>query len=60
MIRLNKYLADCGVGSRRKCDQFILEGKVSVNGSIESRLGVKIDENTDSVKFADNLLKKVN
>ncbi|TDI96448.1 MAG: rRNA pseudouridine synthase [Caldithrix sp.] len=60
MIRLNKYLAECGVGSRRKCDQFILEGKVSVNGSIENRLGVKIDENTDSVKFADNLLKKVN
>ncbi len=57
MIRLNKYLADCGVGSRRKCDQFILDGKVSVNGSTESRLGIKIDENTDSVKFNEKLLK---
>ena len=59
MTRLNKYLADCGVGSRRKCDQFILEGKVSVNGSIESRLGVKINENTDIVKFTGDLLKPV-
>ena len=52
MIRLNKYLAECGVGSRRKCDQFILEGKVSVNGVVEKRLGTKIDKNTDKVRFS--------
>ena len=57
MIRLNKYLADCGVGSRRKCDQLILEGKVAVNGSIESRLGIKIDASSDSVKFNGSELK---
>ena len=59
MIRLNKYLADCGIGSRRKCDQFIFEGKIAVNGNIESRLGIKIDEITDTIKFNGNLLKPV-
>lgn len=57
MIRLNKYLADCGVGARRKCDQFIVEGKVSVNGLIEQRLGTKIDENVDQVRLHNKLLK---
>ena len=32
MIRLNKYLADCGVGSRRQCDEYIADGVVKVNG----------------------------
>ena len=31
-IRLQKYMADCGVDSRRKCEQIILDGKVKVNG----------------------------
>lgn len=32
-VRLNKYLASCGVGSRRRCDEWIREGRVDVNGS---------------------------
>ncbi|MFQ5677444.1 MAG: pseudouridine synthase [bacterium] len=51
MVRLNKYLADCGVGSRRKCDLLILQGQILVNDQVESRLGVKIDERADRVKF---------
>jgi len=51
MIRLNKYLAACGVGSRRKCDELILSGAVSVNDAVEQRLGVKIDADKDLVKF---------
>lgn len=59
MVRLNKYLAECGVGSRRKCDQFILESKVTVNGQIETRLGTKIDENVDSIKVNGRSVKPV-
>lgn len=42
--RLNKYLADCGVGSRRECDKLIADGLVKVNGKTAS-LGVTVDEN---------------
>jgi pseudouridine synthase len=51
MIRLNKYLASAGVGSRRKCDDYIVAGRVSVNGEPVSKLGVKIDEENDEVCF---------
>jgi 23S rRNA pseudouridine2605 synthase len=57
MVRLNKYLADCGIASRRKCDQLILDGKVSVNGVPEIRLGTKIDEKADKVAFEGKLLR---
>ena len=30
-MRINKYLADCGIASRRKCDELIAQGKVKVN-----------------------------
>ena len=36
MVRLNKYLADCGVGSRRECDFLIEAGQVKVNGKVAS------------------------
>lgn len=47
MSRLNKYLADCGVGSRRECDKLIADGYVKINGKIAS-LGANVEEN-DSV-----------
>lgn len=50
-IRLQKYLAQCGVASRRQAEQFILEGLVRVNGRIESELGTKIDPAKDKVQF---------
>jgi pseudouridine synthase len=50
MVRLNKYLADCGIGSRRKCDELIISGKVVVNDTIENRLGSKVDIGSDKVK----------
>lgn len=52
-MRLNKFLAQCGVASRRKCDDLIVAGRVSVNGKIVQKLGVKIDELSDEVKFDD-------
>ena len=47
MSILNKYLADCGVGSRRECDKLIADGCVKINGKIAS-LGANVEEN-DSV-----------
>lgn len=50
-IRLQKYLANNGVASRRKCEELILEGKVSVNGEVVTELGTKINPNVDKVAF---------
>lgn len=47
-MRLNKYLADCGVASRRACDKLIAEGAVRVNGKVAG-LGTEINEANDSV-----------
>ncbi len=49
-IRLNKFLANAGVCSRREADEFIAAGVVSVNGEIVTELGTKI-KRTDEVKF---------
>ena len=49
MMRLQKYLALCGVASRRKAEQMIAEGKVTVNGVVISEMGVQVDENSDQV-----------
>jgi len=51
LIRINKFLSDSGVCSRRKADEHILAGDVSVNGDIISELGVKIDPGKDKVVF---------
>ena len=49
-IRLQKYLAECGIASRRKCEEFILQGKVEVNGKVVTELGTKVNSN-DEVKY---------
>ena len=49
-IRLNKFLANAGVCSRREADEFITAGVVSVNGEVVTELGTKI-KRTDEVKF---------
>ena len=51
-IRLNKYLANAGICSRREADEFITAGVVSVNGEVVTELGTKI-KRTDEVKFHD-------
>ncbi len=60
-VRLNKYLANAGVCSRREADEFIKAGVVSVNGKVVTELGTKVLR-TDEVKFHDqqvNMEKKV-
>lgn len=49
--RLQKYLANAGVDSRRKCEQYILDGKVKVNGETVQELGRKINPETDEIIF---------
>ncbi|MDD4688977.1 MAG: pseudouridine synthase [Eubacteriales bacterium] len=43
-MRLQKYMALCGVASRRACEEIILNGRVSVNGKIVDKLGVKVTD----------------
>lgn len=54
-IRLNKYLANAGVCSRREADDFITAGVVSVNGEIVTELGTKV-KRSDTVLFHDQLV----
>ena len=60
-VRLNKFLANAGVCSRREADQYIQAGVVSVNGEVVTELGTKV-KRTDEIKFHDqnvSLEKKV-
>ena len=56
--RLQKYMASCGVASRRKCEEIILEGRVIVNGEIVNELGFKVDPEKDEVLVDNNKDKK--
>lgn len=49
-VRLQKFLAECGTGSRRKMEQFIKEGRVRVNGQVVTELGRKIDPSVDQIE----------
>jgi len=53
MMRLNKFLAHAGIASRRKCDDLIQSGFITVNGETITKLGVVIDEHKDKVTFKD-------
>ncbi|MBU1018178.1 rRNA pseudouridine synthase [Patescibacteria group bacterium] len=49
LLRLNKYLAQQGVASRREADRLIADGLISVNGAVVKEMGVKIDPEKDKV-----------
>ena len=51
MIRLQKYLAECGVASRRASEKLIEEGRVTVDGIVVTELGTKIDPDTQKVSY---------
>ncbi len=54
-LRLNKYLANAGICSRREADQFIQAGVVKVNGEVVTELGTKV-KRTDTIHFHDQLV----
>ena len=58
MERLQKYLASCGIASRRKCEEYILQGKVSINGKTVKELGIKVNPQTDKIYFEGKEIKK--
>jgi 23S rRNA pseudouridine2605 synthase len=49
MIRLNKFLSDCGITSRRKAEEYILQGRVSINDKLVIELSFKVDPDKDVV-----------
>lgn len=57
--RLQKYLANAGVASRRKCEELILEGKVKVNGKVVTELGTKVTDK-DKVEYNGRVVKPEN
>lgn len=56
-IRLQKFLADAGVASRRGSEQFIVAGRVTVNGKVIKELGTKIDPDKDHISVDNRPLK---
>lgn len=57
-IRLQKFLADSGIASRRKSEELILDGKVKVNNKIVTELGTKVDPEIDVVEYENKILNK--
>jgi len=55
MIRLQKYISDCGYASRRKAEELILDGVVTVNGK-KAQLGDKVDESSCVVRIHNKLI----
>lgn len=58
LIRLNRYIANSGICSRRKADELISAGVVSVNNIVITELGHKVDPAKDSVRYNGELLKR--
>ncbi|MHA4893238.1 pseudouridine synthase [Pedobacter sp. PWIIR3] len=58
LIRLNRYIANSGICSRRKADELIAAGVVSVNGEVVSELGQKVDPYKDEIRYNGELLKR--
>lgn len=55
-IRLQKVIADCGVTSRRKAEDLILQGRVTVNGDVVTTLGTKVNPNIDIVNVDNEMI----
>ena len=47
-MRLQKYLADAGIASRRRCEEFILEGRVKINGAV-AEIGMSVSEGDEVI-----------
>ena len=58
MIRLNRYISNSGICSRRKADELIEAGVISVNGVVVTELGTKVDPAKDEIRYNDERLKR--
>jgi 23S rRNA pseudouridine2605 synthase len=59
MVRLQKFLSECGVASRRESENIILQGRVTVNGAVVQALGAKIDPYIDKISVDNKALRKI-
>lgn len=55
--RLQKFMASCGIASRRKCEEIILQGRVKVNEKLITELGYKINTEKDKITVDSRLIK---
>ncbi|RUM30792.1 MAG: pseudouridine synthase [Aquifex sp.] len=56
-VRINKFLSEAGVASRRKAERLILEGRVKVNGEVIKNLGTRVDPEVDIVEVDGKVIK---
>ena len=59
-IRLQKYLANNGIASRRKCEELIIQGRVKVNGKVVTELGTKINPDKDIIEYNGKTIRNTN
>lgn len=57
-VRLQKFLAEAGVASRRKSEEIILQGRVKVNDKTVLELGTKVDSDKDKIELDGKILKE--
>ncbi len=57
-VRLQKFIADAGIASRRASEKLISDGYVKVNGEVVTQMGIKIDPTQDEVMYKSKVLKK--
>ncbi len=58
-IRLQKFLADAGIASRRKCEELIEKGKIKVNGKLAT-IGLKVNPEQDVIEFNGKIIRNGN
>jgi len=58
LVRLNRYIANAGICSRRKADELITAGVIWVNGEAVTELGTKVDPATDEIRYNNERLKR--
>lgn len=56
-VRLQKYIADCGITSRRKAEELIVQGKIQINGETTCTLGTKVDPCRDEIRYKGEIIK---
>lgn len=57
-MRINKYIASCGVASRRKAEELIISGRVTINGELITDLSTKVYETKDIVEVDGNIINQ--
>ncbi len=58
-VRLQKFMAEAGIASRRKCEEYIIQGRVKINGKLVTELGSKVDIQKDIVEFDNKIIRGI-